>query len=323
MSIALVTGGAGFIGSHIVDALIASGISVVVVDNLTSGKKENVNSEADFHPLDIRSPELASLFASRKIDWVFHLAAQIDLRKSVDDPVYDAQINIIGLLNLLENCRRNAVKGVIFASSGGSIYGEPAVLPVAERASKIPLSPYAVSKLTAENFLFYYHHVHGLPYIALRYSNVYGPRQSIHGEAGVIAIFTGKMLSGETPTIFGDGEQIRDYVFVEDVAKANLLAMRKLADLTPGTSIDDRGYNIATGIGTSVNTLYTRLQKCTGFAGKASFAPEKKGDLSRIFLDIRKAADELSWQPSVNLSTGLQKTVGFWQGSPRTSGGIN
>ncbi|HEX7475202.1 MAG TPA: NAD-dependent epimerase/dehydratase family protein, partial [Dehalococcoidales bacterium] len=240
-------------------------------------------------------------------------AAQIDVRKSVDDPRYDAQVNIDGLLNLLENCRRHRVKGVLFASSGGAIYGETTVLPADETTPKSPLSPYAVSKLTAENYLYYYYRVHGLPYIALRYSNVYGPRQNIGGEAGVIAIFTGKMLAGKTATIFGDGEQVRDYVYVEDVARANLLALGKLENLPLADSIDDRAYNIATGTGTTVNELYARLSEITGSGGRATFAAERKGELRKIFLDIRKAGTEISWKPSVSLSEGLNKTVDYWR----------
>ena len=234
MSKVLVTGGAGFIGSHVVDALIKQGHEVVVVDNLSAGKKDNINPQARLYQMDICDPELGKLFAQEKIDFVSHHAAQIDVRKSVESPQFDAQVNISGLLNLLENCRQYQVKGVVFASSGGAIHGEPKNLPVSETTSKGPFSPYGISKLSSEYYLYYYHRVHGLPYITLRYSNVYGPRQDTGGEAGVIAIFIGKLLSGKTASIFGDGEQIRDYVYVEDVAAASLRAFRKLSGPTAG-----------------------------------------------------------------------------------------
>jgi UDP-glucose 4-epimerase len=315
----LVTGGAGFIGSHVVDALIDNGCEVVVVDNLSTGKRETVHSNVHFHCLDICSPEISDLFAVEKIEWVIHHAAQIDVRKSVDDPRYDARVNIDGLLNLLENCRRHATRGVIFASSGGAIYGEPATLPVDEKTPKSPLSPYAVSKLTAENYLYYYNRVHRLPYVALRYGNVYGPRQSIGGESGVIAIFTGKMLAGETANIFGDGEQVRDYVYVGDIARANLLALDKLASLSIAGSIDDRAFNLGTGKGTTVNELYRQLQGITGYRGKPYYTAERKGELRQTFLDIRKAQKVLAWQPSVTLAAGLAKTVEYWERKTRAN----
>lgn len=309
----LVTGGAGFIGSHVVDALIAEGQRVVVVDDLSSGKEENLNPKARLFRMDICDPKLQEVFAREKVEWVNHHAAQIDVRKSVADPKEDACINIQGLLNLLENCVRHRVKGVVFASSGGVVYGEPDDLPVAEDHPKGPLSPYGVSKLCSEYYLYCYHRVHGLPYIALRYGNVYGPRQDPHGEAGVVAIFTGKMLKDEDPTIFGDGEQLRDYVFVEDVAKANLLAQRKLEQGQAPNSIDDQAYNIGTGVGTSVNELFGELAEITGFQGRASFGPERKGELKKIFLDVSKAERGLSWKPQVTLSSGLKRTVDFFR----------
>ena len=312
MKTVLVTGGAGFIGSHIVDALITLDFEVSVVDNLSTGRKENINPKANFHCLEIGSPEIIDIFAKRKIDWVIHLAAQIDIRKSLDDPKYDAQVNVLGLLNVLELCRRYEIKGVIFASSGGAIYGEPNVLPVTEPTAKSPLSPYGVSKLTCEYYLYYYLRVYGLPYVTLRYGNVYGPRQGCAGEAGVISIFTSKMLSGETATIFGDGEQLRDYVFVEDAAMANILALRRLECLPLANSIDDRAYNIATGTGTSVNDLFAQLKKITGFTGKANYTSERKGELKNIFLDIHKAEKGLSWKPATSLSAGLKKTADYW-----------
>lgn len=275
MSTILVTGGAGFIGSQVVDALIDKGYRVVVVDDLSTGKEENLNPKAQFCRMDICDHKLREIFA-KEIKWVNHHAAQIDVRKSVADPKEDACINIHGLPNILENCVRYRVKGVVFASSGGVVYGEPVKLPVAENYAKRPLSPYGVSKLCSEYYLYYYHRVHGLPYIALRYGNVYGPRQDPYGEAGVVAILTGKMLAGETPTIFGDGKQLRDYVFVEDIAKANLLAMRSLERASSPNSIDDQAYNIGTGVGTSVNELFAHLKEIIGFQGRASYGPERK-----------------------------------------------
>ncbi|MCI2424992.1 NAD-dependent epimerase/dehydratase family protein [Candidatus Acetothermia bacterium] len=327
MSRILVTGGAGFIGSHVVDALIAQGERVVVVDDLSSGKEENLNPKAQFYRMDICDPKLEKIFASGgivirdesttspkdRIEWVCHHAAQIDVRKSVADPREDARVNITGLLNLLENCVRYRTKGVIFVSSGGVVYGEPDQLPVNETYPKGPFSPYGVSKLCSEYYLYYYQSIHGLPYIALRYGNVYGPRQDPHGEAGVVAIFVGKMLAGETPTIFGDGKQLRDYVFVEDVAQANLLAIKQLETASLAHSLNDRAYNIGTGIGTSVNELFAHLQEIIGFRGSASYGPERKGELRRIFLDVSKAETELAWKPVVDLREGLKRTVEFFR----------
>jgi len=331
MSIVLVTGGAGFIGSHVVDALIAEGHQVVVVDNLSSGKEENINPKAQFYLMDICDPKLEEIFAKERIEWVNHHAAQIDVRKSVADPGEDARINIQGLLNILESCRRYEARGIIFASSGGVVYGEPEQLPVPEDYPKGPLSPYGVSKLCSEYYIYYYHRIHGLPYIALRYGNVYGPRQDPHGEAGVVAIFAGKMLAlrsncaeqamhsycaqqaGETPTVFGDGEQLRDYVFVTDVAIANLAAMRCLAELSSPRSIDDQAYHIGTGIGASVNELFAHLKEIIGFRGDALHGPERKGELRKIFLDISKAERELGWKPLVSFPAGLKRTVEFFR----------
>lgn len=309
METVLVTGGAGFIGSHVVDALIGNGYRVIVVDDLSTGKKENVNPKAVFYCLDICTPYLDELFTKEKIDWVNHHAAQIDVRRSVADPRRDAQVNICGLLNLLENCLRHRVKGVVFASSGGVIYGEPNDLPVTESHSKGPLSPYGVSKLSSEYYLYYFNRIHGLPYIAMRYGNVYGPRQDPNGEAGVVAIFAGMMLAKKKPTIFGNGKQMRDYIFVEDVAIANLLALKRLADLPQPSSINDNSYNIGTGVGTSVNDLFARLKEIIGFNNDATHSPGRKGELERMFLDISKAQRELLWKPYVSLFVGLTRTV--------------
>lgn len=328
----LVTGGAGFIGSHIVDVLVAEGHHVVVVDNLSGGKAENLNPAAKFYCLDICSPELEKVFGEEKIELVNHHAAQIDVRRSVADPAEDARVNIQGLLNILENCRRFGVRGLVFASSGGVVYGEPRDLPVAEDYPKGPLSPYGVSKLSSEYYLYCYAQVAGLPYVALRYGNVYGPRQDPHGEAGVVAIFGLKMLAGEVPVIYGDGEQLRDYVYVGDVVQANLLAMRRLLDAAPGREgaagsssagagaaeigpqaggVDGPAYNIGTGVGTSVNELFAVLRDLTGYRGEAQHGPERPGELRRIYLDCTRAQKELGWRPAVSLRKGLSLTVEY------------
>jgi UDP-glucose 4-epimerase len=221
----LVTGGAGFIGSHVVDAYLELGHEVVVVDNLSSGSIENLNPKAKFYKMDIRDSDIEDLFKNEKPDIVNHHAAQMDVRKSVEDPIYDADVNIIGSLNLLQNCIRYGVKKFIFASTGGAIYGEQDYFPADEEHPTRPLSPYGVAKLTVEKYLYFYKEVHGLNYVVLRYANIYGPRQNPHGEAGVVAIFTSKMLKGEQPVINGDGFQTRDYTFVGDVVRANVLAL--------------------------------------------------------------------------------------------------
>ncbi len=309
----LVTGGAGFIGSHIVDAFLERGDRVVVVDDLSGGKAENINPRATFYQLSLEDPELGEIFAREGVEWVNHHAAQIDVRLSVSDPVRDARINIQGLLHLLEHARHSGVKGVIFASSGGVVYGEPRQLPVREDHPKSPLSPYGVSKLSGEYYFYCYHRVHGLPYIALRYGNVYGPRQDPHGEAGVIAIFAEQMLSGETPIIYGDGEQLRDFVYVEDVVQANLHAFEHLQDgLPPPGSLDDHAYNIATGQGTSVNEIFHHLREITGFEGEAVYRAERPGELRAISLDSAKAERDLGWKPITSLPEGLRKTVEYF-----------
>ncbi len=319
----LVTGGAGFIGSHVVDGLLAEGHEVVVVDDLSTGKEENLEAAlqggAKFCEMDICDPGLEGVFREEGFDYVNHHAAQIDVRRSVADPCEDARVNIIGLLNVLENCRRHGVKGVVFASSGGVVYGEPQKLPAAEKHPKGPFSPYGVSKLTSEFYLAYYAQVMGLPYVALRYGNVYGPRQDPHGEAGVVAIFGEKMLRGETPVICGDGEQLRDYVYVGDVVRANLLALKRLQQMAAGSglsgclkggcAINDFACNIGTGVGTSVNKLFALLKQITGFTGEADHGPERAGELRRVYLDASKAKAELGWEPEVSLSEGLRLTV--------------
>ncbi|PSQ81010.1 MAG: UDP-glucose 4-epimerase, partial [Bacteroidetes bacterium QS_1_65_9] len=217
----LVTGGAGFIGSHVADALLADGHDVHILDDLSSGKKANLPDGATFHEAAIESDDAAQLFEEEQFAALFHLAAQMDVRKSVEDPVFDANINVLGFLNLMEAGRRNGLEKVVFSSTGGAIYGEPEYTPQDEEHPTNPISPYGITKLVAEKYLHFYHLQHGLQYVALRYANVYGPRQDAHGDAGVVAIFSRALLSGEQPEIYGDGKQTRDYVFVEDVVRAN------------------------------------------------------------------------------------------------------
>ncbi len=247
----LITGGAGFIGSHITDAAIDAGMEVVIIDNLFTGKKENLNPCAKFYLADIRHKDIADIFADEKPDVVCHHAAQVSVRNSVEDPCLDAEINVVGSINVIDNCKKFGVKKIVFASSGGAIYGEQEKFPAPEDHPARPDSPYGAAKLSVEHYLYIYKKVFGLKYIALRYSNVYGPRQDPHGEAGVVAIFTGKMLSGQTPFINGDGGQTRDYVYVKDVVQANMLAFQSDAE---------GPFNVGTGIETDVNRLYAAYQ---------------------------------------------------------------
>jgi len=311
----LVTGGAGFIGSHVVDGYLRQGWKVVVVDNLSSGKKENLNEKAKFYQMDIADKRLDKIFAEEKFNLVNHHAAQIDVRVSVKKPMFDAEVNILGTLNLLNNCIKHGVSNFIFISSGGVVYGEPTELPVDEHYPKNPLSPYGVSKHTIEHYLHYYRKTYGLDYLSLRYGNVYGPRQDPYGEAGVIAIFTQQMLRGKRPKIFGDGEQLRDYIHVSQVVNINLLASHEIKSLNerkPG-SPDDLAYNVGTGKGSSVNFLYQLLAEITGFKVQPINAPERKGEIRRIFLNTDKAKKELDWQPQLALREGLEKTVDWFR----------
>jgi len=311
----LVTGGAGFIGSHIVDGYVEEGYQVVVIDDLSRGKRENLNRKAKFYQIDINDEKIAEIFAEEKFDLVNHHAAQIDVRISVKKPLLDAKINILGTLNLLESCLKYKVKNFIFISSGGAIYGEPEDMPVNEYYPKNPLSPYAVAKHTIEHYLYYYRQTFALNYVALRYANVYGPRQDPFGEAGVIAIFSQRMLKKDRPTIFGDGEQLRDYVYVDEVTNINMLASQKIESLNEKkiTSPDDLSYNVGTGEGNSVNFLYEALAKITSFREKPIYAPGKKGDIRKIYLDTEKAKKELGWQAKLQLEDGLEKTVEWFK----------
>lgn len=301
----LVTGGAGFIGSHIVDRLIDKGYEVIVVDDLSSGKEENINRKAKFYKLDIQDSNLEAVFQKEMPYYVNHHAAQMDVRRSVSDPIFDARVNILGTINVLENCIKYKVKKVIFASSGGAIYGEQESFPAREDHPLRPVSPYGISKLAGEYYLHYYKTVYGLDYVSLRYANVYGPRQDPMGEAGVVAIFIQKMLNGEQPIINGDGEQTRDFVYVEDVVEANILAM--MNDTSDGI------FNIGTGIETSVNQIFNLLRGIINPYIKERHGPPKLGEQRRSVLECRKAKEALQWQDRTPLSDGLEKTCRYFK----------
>lgn len=309
----IVTGGAGFIGSHLSDRLLAESHRVVAVDDLTGGRIANLGEaraygkEFTFFNMDIRAEGLLSLFERHRPEVVMHLAAQAGVRPSLGDPAHDASVNIMGLLNVLECSARTGVRKVVFASSGGTIYGEPRKVPVKETAAagSHPLSPYGVSKKVALDYLGFYQRYRGLDFSALALANVYGPRQDPIGEAGVVAIFTSKMLAGETPTIFGDGNQTRDYVFVDDVVHAFALALER------GSG---RLINIGTGLETSVNALYRILADIAGFAGQPATGPLPPGELRRSALDIALASEVLGWRPWTHLEDGIGETVAYLKG---------
>ena len=300
----LVTGGAGFIGSHVVDALIQQGYQVVVVDNLSTGRLENINPAATFYQADICNSGLEGIFEKERPELVNHQAAQTVIQKSMEDPVFDARQNILGSLNLILQCLCFGVKKIIYASSGGAVYGEPKYRPVDESHPINPISYYAISKHTVEHYLHLAHLENSLSYVVLEYSNVYGPRQSPKGEAGVVAIFTRQMLQGERPTIFGKGDKTRDYVYVADVVMANLLAMEK--------SISGV-YNIGTGVETSDQEMFDLLAGLTGYKGNPHYAPVRKGEIYRICLDCSKAQKKIGWQPQFLLREGLTETVNYYR----------
>jgi UDP-glucose 4-epimerase len=301
---ALVTGGAGFIGSHVVDRLLALGDAVHIVDNLSTGRRELAPSDAVLHVTDIRSPRLLAVFDVARPEVVVHLAAQMDLRRSVEDPIYDASVNILGTLNLLECCRRTGVRRVVFASTGGAIYGECDRLPTPEDQAEHPTSPYGVAKLAAERYIEAWCSLTGATAFALRFANVYGPRQNPLGEAGVVAIFSRRLLAGETCLINGDGEQTRDYVYVGDVADASLAAV-----MAPITDVA----NIGTGVETSVNELYRRLSAAAGVERPPSHGPAKPGEQRRSALDASRAQHLLGWKATTPLDDGLKKTLEYFR----------
>jgi UDP-glucose 4-epimerase len=301
----LVTGGAGFIGSHIADAYLARGCAVTVLDSLNGGKREQVPAGAEFVHADIRSDDAARLVRDGGFDVINNHAAQIDVRVSVADPRLDASVNIDGLLNLVQAALAGGVKRFIHVSSGGVVYGEPSLRPTPETAPKLPESPYGVSKLAGEHYLFYAHRVHGLEYACVRYSNVYGPRQDPHGEAGVVAIFSNRIIAGEPITIFGDGLQTRDYVYVGDVVSANMLLTD--ASLPPGRSLDDRGFNVGTGVETNVVELANTLMAEAGTEVPVRHAEQRPGELRHSSLDSARL-QRMGWSPSVALPEGLGGT---------------
>ncbi len=301
----LVTGGAGFIGSNIVDLLIENDMSVVVVDNLSSGKLENVNDRAKFYKCDIRERRIFEVIEIENPEVVIHNAAQISVRNSVEDPENDASINILGSINLFEACRKHNVKKIIFASSGGTVYGEQVAFPADEEHQTKPICPYGVAKLSVEKYLYYYYVIFGIKYIALRYANVYGPRQDPHGEAGVVAIFSEKILAGDQPIINGDGKQTRDYVYVGDAALANLLAINSnfVGEL-----------NIGTGIETNVIEIFNILRDISGREDLSELhGPAKEGEQRRSVLSYKKAKEILGWQPQVKINEGLLMTFNWFR----------
>jgi len=296
----LVTGGAGFIGSHVVDMYLAAGHEVAVVDDLSTGRREHINPKARFYQLDIRSPDLVQVFATEQPEVVNHHAARASVRESVEKPILYADVNIIGSLNLLECSRRYGVRKFIYISTGGAVYGEPQYLPVDEDHPIRPLCPYGTSKHTVEHYLAIYRQLYGLDYTTLRYANVYGPRQDPYGEAGVVAIFAERMLSGKQAIINGSGEQERDFVYVEDCAYANLLA---LENGSGGT------YNLGSGIGTNINTLFRLMARLTNYPLAEFHGPPRPGEVFKIYLSYERAKRELGWQPQVALEEGLHRTI--------------
>ncbi len=309
---ALVTGGAGFIGSHVAEALASDGYDVTVLDDLSSGRRANVASGIRLEELDIRSPEAAGLVRTGGFAVVCHLAAQIDVRKSVADPVADASRNILGSLNILEAARQAPKPPrVVFSSTGGAIYGDFAEPPSDEGESKDPESPYGIAKLATEYYLAYYGRVHRMDVVSLRYANVFGPRQDPHGEAGVVAIFCQRLLGGTPLTVFGDGRQTRDYVFVGDVARANVLAAG--AALPAAGRLDERAFNIGTGVPTSVLELAASLQRVAGSGTKIEHAAARPGEQQRSFVSIAKALSVLKWAPKVALDAGLRTTFDWFR----------
>lgn len=297
----LITGGAGFIGSNLADKLIGRGHSVSILDNLSTGKRENLNPGAFFYEKDIQDPNISEIFEKEKVEIVFHFAAQIDIRKSVNDPVESAKTNILGTLNILENCKKYGVKKIIFSSSGGAIYGDAEIIPTPEDHPLRPASPYGIEKLIAESYLDFYKKEYGLDYLVLRFANVYGPRQNPEGEAGVISIFCDKILAGRQPVICGDGKQTRDFVFIDDVLNAALC-------------FDKSGvFNIGTSKETDVNTIFSEIQKFLGSNFKESHADQKPGEQKRSCLDVSRAKIGLGWVPEYEIAPGIRKTCDWFK----------
>ncbi len=299
-----VTGGAGFIGSHVAEAFLAQGRRVLIIDNLSGGRRENVPPGAELHVLDIRSKEAAELVRGSGIEILVHHAAQMDVRRSVEDPVFDADVNVLGSLNMAEAARRGGVRQILFASTGGAIYGEQDYFPADEKHPARPVSPYGISKRSFELYLFYYSVTYGLDATCLRYANVYGERQNPHGEAGVVAIFLNRLLAGEAPTINGEGLQTRDYVHVSDVVRANVAAAGR-----PGYHV----YNVGTGVETSVVDLYQEIARSLGSHLQARHGPAKPGEQQRSVVDGSLGRRELGLPPPIPLSEGLARTAAWFR----------
>lgn len=301
---ALVTGGAGFIGSHLVDRLLAEGFRVSIIDNLSAGSLQNLNPAATFYHSDITQAAAEEIFSREQPDIVFHLAARVSVTSSAQDPVGNADVNVIGTLRLLEAARRAGLEKFIFSSTGGAIYGNPEENPCREDTPAVPISPYGLSKLLAEQYIDLFHRLYRLNFTNLRYGNVYGPRQDPHGEAGVVAIFIRTMLEGGQARIFGDGEQERDFVFVDDIVEANIRAI-------------DRGHhrtlNIGSGEGVSVTRLFDTLQSHLDYPHEAEHRPRRHGEVHKIFLDSSAAREHLGWTPATSLEEGLRKTVEYYR----------
>lgn len=300
---ALVTGGAGFIGSHLVDRLVAEGFTVAVVDDLTNGRREYVNPQAHFYKISITDPKLGVVFAAEKPSTVFHLAAHIDARVSVQDPIHDAEVNVHGSLRVLKLCLKHGVKKLVFSSSGGAIYHDTKNFPTPETEAPSPLTPYGVSKLAFEYYLETARHHYGLEYVALRYANVYGPRQDQKGEGGVIGVFCKMLKDGKTPKIFGDGKQTRDFVYVGDVVNANMKAMR---------AKESGAFHISTGKETTVKTVASLLAKAFGWKGAFGRGATAAGDVRRSCLNPRLAKKKLGWQAKVKIHDGIERTAAWF-----------
>jgi UDP-glucose 4-epimerase len=305
----LITGGAGFIGSTMADLFVAHGWDVAVIDDLSSGKRENVPEKARFYPCDVRSATATEAILKERPTVIAHEAAQIDVRKSMADPRFDCDVNLGGLLNVMQAAvKAGSVKQILFASSGGAMYGETDQIPTREDRPARPVSHYGAAKSSSELYLGVYAANHGISYAALRYANVYGPRQDPHGEAGVVAIFSGRLLEGKTCTVYGDGKQTRDYVFVGDVARANLLAAEK------GFA---GALNVGTGVETDVNRLHAIMAKAAGVEAPPQYAPGRPGEQKRSCIDPSAAAAALGWRPEVALEDGLRRTVEFFRSRKR------
>lgn len=300
----LVTGGAGFIGSHVCDALLAEGHDVHVLDDLSGGFEDQVPNGATLHTMDIRDAGVASLWEEHGFEVMYHLAAQMDVRRSVADPRFDADVNVGGLLNLMEAGRKHGLRKVIFSSTGGAIYGEPDSVPQTEDHALQPLSPYGITKLCSEKYLFFYEDTHGIEYVALRYGNVYGPRQNPHGEAGVVAIFCERMLDGKQPVVNGDGKQTRDYVHVRDVVAANMAVLNHT-----GSGI----FNVGTSVETDVVTLFEILRDELAPEMPTEHGPGKPGEQRRSVLSYEHTRNELGWSPTIDVKDGLQETARWFR----------